>query len=56
MKNIYKAQELKIEGNLYISFDMDCLDPAFATGVSHFEPGGMSTREVLSIIQNFSMC
>jgi len=31
---------------------MDCLDPAFAPGVSHHEPGGMSTREVIEIIQN----
>ena len=40
------------EGPLYISFDMDALDPAFAPGVSHHEPGGLSTREVLSVIQN----
>jgi arginase family enzyme len=31
---------------------MDCLDPAFAPGVSHHEPGGMSTRDVLEIIKN----
>jgi arginase family enzyme len=31
---------------------MDCLDPAFAPGVSHCEPGGLSTREVLSVIQS----
>ena len=37
---------------LYISFDMDCLDPAFAPGVSHWEPGGFSTRQVLSVIQS----
>jgi agmatinase len=35
---------------LYISFDMDALDPAFAPGVSHFEPGGLSVREVLQIL------
>ncbi|MDA7848008.1 agmatinase [Sulfurospirillum sp.] len=55
MKNISKFGELKIKGDIYISFDMDCLDPAFAPGVSHFEPGGMSTREVLSIIQNLNV-
>jgi arginase family enzyme len=32
---------------------MDALDPAFAPGVSHFEPGGLSTREVLRLIQSF---
>ena len=37
---------------LYISFDMDCLDPAFAPGVSHWEPAGFSTRQVLRVIQS----
>jgi arginase family enzyme len=31
--------------------DIDVLDPAFAPGVSHHEPGGLSTREVLRVIQ-----
>ena len=31
---------------------MDALDPAFAPGVSHWEPGGLSTRQVISLIQN----
>lgn len=35
---------------LYISIDMDALDPAFAPGVSHHEPGGLSVREVLSVL------
>lgn len=37
---------------LYLSFDMDVLDPAFAPGVSHHEPGGMSTRQAIQIIQS----
>jgi arginase len=37
---------------LYVTFDMDCLDPAFAPGISHWEPGGLSTREALSVIQS----
>ena len=36
---------------LYISLDLDVLDPAFAPGVSHFEPGGLTTRELIAIIQ-----
>ncbi len=36
---------------LYISLDLDALDPSCAPGVSHHEPGGFSTREVISIIQ-----
>lgn len=38
----------KIKGPIYISFDMDVLDPAFAPGISHREPGGMSVREAIS--------
>ena len=36
---------------LYLSVDMDALDPAFAPGVSHHEPGGLSTRQLLGLIQ-----
>src|SRR5438105_582477 len=36
------------EGPLYISIDMDALDPAFAPGVSHHEPGGLSVRDLIS--------
>jgi len=36
---------------LYVSLDIDALDPAYAPGVSHHEPGGLSTRQVIDIIQ-----
>ena len=36
---------------MYVSFDLDVLDPAFAPGVSHHEPGGISTREALGVLQ-----
>lgn len=39
-----------LEGPLYISLDIDVLDPAFAPGVSHYEPGGMSSRQLLDLI------
>lgn len=38
------------EAPLYISIDLDALDPAFAPGVSHHEPGGLSVRELLSVL------
>ncbi|MEP0265577.1 agmatinase [Dokdonia sp.] len=37
---------------LYISLDMDGFDPAFAPGVSHHEPGGLSSRQVLDLLQS----
>ncbi|MGB9285768.1 MAG: agmatinase [Candidatus Sulfotelmatobacter sp.] len=41
-------ERLKFRGPVYISFDMDVLDPAFAPGVSHREPGGMTVREAIA--------
>jgi len=41
---------LDISTPIYISMDMDGLDPAFAPGVSHREPGGLSTRQVIDLI------
>ena len=38
------------EAPLYISIDLDALDPAFAPGVSHHEPGGLSTRDILAVL------
>jgi len=43
---------LSFEGPVYLSLDMDVLDPAYAPGVSHHEPGGLSTREVIQIIHD----
>jgi arginase len=40
-----------IDGPVYVSIDIDGLDPAFAPGVSHREPGGLSVRDVLTMIQ-----
>ena len=40
---------------MYVSFDMDVLDPAFAPGISHFEPGGLSVRDVISIIHKIEV-
>jgi agmatinase len=51
MRNIARIADLKFQGPLYISLDVDVFDPAFAPGISHYEPGGMSVREVLNLIQ-----
>ncbi len=51
MRNIARLASVKFEGPLYISFDVDVLDPGFAPGVSHYEPGGMSVRDVLNVLQ-----
>ena len=40
-----------VNGPVYLSIDLDGLDPAFAPGVSHVEPGGLSVRDVVTEIQ-----
>jgi len=48
MRALPGYDKLKAAGPVYISFDMDVLDPAFAPGLSHREPGGMSVREAIA--------
>jgi agmatinase len=52
MKDIKDNLSLQFSNPLYISFDMDALDPAFAPGVSHYEPGGLSTRQVINMLHS----
>ncbi len=44
------AQVPVLAGPLYISIDLDGIDPSEAPGVSHPEPGGLRLREVLDCI------
>jgi agmatinase len=39
-----------LTGPVYVSIDLDALDPAFAPGVAHHEPGGLSVRELLHLV------
>lgn len=48
MHRLPALHALKLAGPVYISFDLDVLDPAFAPGISHREPGGMSVREAIT--------
>jgi arginase family enzyme len=54
MKDFDPTVSFQFGGPVYISIDMDALDPAFAPGVSHHEPGGLSTREVINIIHQLN--
>ncbi|QXP54889.1 agmatinase [Cellulophaga sp. HaHa_2_95] len=52
MKNLDLNKIPKFKNPLYISLDMDGFDPAFAPGVSHHEPGGLTSRQVINLIQS----
>jgi agmatinase len=51
MHQLSDRLQLEFDSPVYISFDVDALDPAFAPGVSHREPGGMTTRQAIDLIQ-----
>jgi len=50
MKDLKEDPLLEFSNPLYVSFDLDALDPAYAPGVSHHEPGGLSTRQAINMI------
>jgi agmatinase len=41
---------IKKFSNLYISIDIDVVDPAFAPGTGYPEPGGLSSRQLLYML------
>lgn len=47
---IQKLKNIGENEPVYITVDIDCLDPAFAPGTGTMESGGFSTRELLSIL------
>jgi agmatinase len=61
--NLHSAQEtgeaiLRIIGDTptYLTFDIDCLDPAFAPGTGTPVPGGISTERALEILRELVGC
>lgn len=51
MDRLRELPERLPRGPVYVSIDLDGLDPAYAPGVAHHEPGGLSTRQVIEAIQ-----
>ena len=48
------AHEVVGDGPTYLSFDIDCLDPAFAPGTGTPEIGGFSTAEALVLLRRLA--
>jgi agmatinase len=46
--------EFSNQKELYVSLDIDVIDPAFAPATGYIEPGGLSSREFLYIIQRIN--
>ena len=50
MADFHASHVPVLDGPLYISVDLDGIDPSEAPGVAHPEPGGLRLREVLAAI------
>ena len=50
MRDFTVAAVPRLSGPVYLSIDLDGLDPSCAPGVSHHEPGGLSVRQLLDLL------
>ncbi len=48
-----KVHEIVAKRNVYLTFDIDCLDPAFAPGTGTPVAGGLSSAQALAILRKF---
>ena len=52
----FNLQDLpKFQQPIYISLDLDGIDPAYAPGVSHQEAGGLNPRDVIQLIHQLEV-
>jgi arginase len=58
LENIEEMCEIIMEFSdkkeLYLSLDIDVVDPAFAIGTGYKEPGGLTSREIIYIVQRLN--
>lgn len=52
MKDWRDGMKLEFSTPVYVSFDLDVIEPGLAPGISHREPGGFSVRQALTVIQS----
>ena len=51
MRTWREEEPIRFDGQVYLSLDLDVLEPGLAPGVSHREPGGLTVRQVLRLVQ-----
>lgn len=54
MRDWNEGTRIAFQGPVYLSLDLDALEPGLVPGISHREPGGFTVRQVLGIIQGFN--
>lgn len=55
MRKWVRGDRWRLHHPVYISLDVDVLDPGFAPGVSHREAGGLSPRELITALQSIEV-
>jgi agmatinase len=50
-ETVRRIRDVVGDGPVYVSFDVDSLDPAFAPGTGTPEAGGLSTREAMELLR-----
>jgi arginase len=53
MKDWRDGRLLEFDTPVYLSFDLDVIEPGLAPGISHREAGGFTVRQALAIIHSF---
>jgi agmatinase len=51
---VARAREVVGSGPIYVSFDVDAIDPGFAPGTGTPEAGGLTPREVIAILRGLA--
>lgn len=51
---VFREVKKRVKGDIYVSFDMDAVDPAFAPGVSVPVPGGISSSQAFYLIREIA--
>jgi len=54
MKDWRDGMKLEFDTPVYVSFDLDVIEPGLAPGISHREAGGFSVRQALAVIQSIT--
>lgn len=52
MKDWVDGMRLEFSTPVYVSFDLDVIEPGLAPGISHREPGGFSVRQAIAVLQS----
>ena len=52
MKDWRDGMKLEFDTPVYVSFDLDVIEPGLAPGISHREAGGFSVRQAIAVIQS----